>query len=588
MRIFIVYQAAVLLAFAGTALADTIFIESVRKIGSNATRDCYPRAWVRAEDLRPGREVRAEARLKVEGDGCDKVVSKWQVGLRKRERAIFKFHAANVTLPERPQFKPDADDELPYHDESASTYLRPFRVNIPPTNFPYTASTRMGRISYNGAQDISSVEELFEYYFLLTYNDGTVVDVPAGVTAFVPASTAEQYEHVDTLPSVVRPVHLNVPRAGDRPSAAPKETPECDDGLVSDFKVSVELPHDGILAAGTTYSLNVTIEQLGNSTEVPAEVFVRVKPCKRDTWAATYAFDEQHKAQATTCDDGFTPLPGVIQFRSSSFGMGDAREGSVLMTKPAQSYGESHGVGPAMRYSMMGHPRDHGSVEVVDDFKRTRTLQVNLTIPDDIAFTYNHTLQSVENRLYVRMQTQFSCEKTKPPPIGGARAELIDDDLWTTWWTAHSKASPHNKARKQRIVTGNVTVEILPPITSLWNASSPLIDYKDPAAKAIVLSTIDASVLQDGEYPHVNTLVIESEQDRQLHKFDIYQRLPICKHYKHHGRCQSGLGEGLTGEVWARYQWRQAQSVGGEEEEKVSPLSSTVENEFFSAQVVLH
>jgi hypothetical protein len=74
---------------------------------------------------------------------------------------------------------------------------------------------------------ISSVEELFEYYFLLTYKDGTVVDVPAGVTAFVPASTAEQYERANSLPSVARPVHLSVPRVGDRPSAAPKETPDC-------------------------------------------------------------------------------------------------------------------------------------------------------------------------------------------------------------------------------------------------------------------------------------------------------------------------------------------------------------------------
>ncbi|KAJ9112736.1 hypothetical protein QFC22_006238 [Naganishia vaughanmartiniae] len=694
--------AATLLAvcFVATARADVCFTASIQRInsGSNLTRDCYPRAWVRAEDLRPGREVRGEARLKVEGDACEGVVAKWQVGLRKRERAIFKFHtdhpapssAANITLPERPVMKHDNDDDdgsqedepqdddfvpgdifsshrsrssrkyekyerkmeeysesivvlpfdvriatnvvfsshwpeaqvsakslwvsrsavrdvfdtvldLPlsgteedtYHDESASTYLRPFRVNVPATNFPYTASTRSGIMASVGDEDISSVEEVFEYYFLLTYKDGTVLDVPAGMTAFVPASTEEQYERANTLPSVVRPVHLEVPKTdGDRSFIVlNKETPDCvgvqaDNGLVSDWKVSVELPHDGILVAGTTPLLNVTIEQLGNSTEVPVQVSLHVKPCKRDTWAATYAFDEQHKAPTTTCDDGITMRPRMTFFRS--YGIGDSREESVLMTRQGQNYGEAPEVGPAaMRRHMMGQPQDHGTAHVADGFLRKGTVQMNITIPDHIAFTYNQTLQSVENRLYVRIQTAFSCEMVKPLPSGGARAELLDDDLWSPRWHVRTTPSPDKQARKFGRVTGNVTVVILPPPESIWNASSLLIDYKDPAAKAIVISSIDAPALQQDDYPHVNTLIVESEQDRQLSKFDVYKRLPTCKDYKTHGHCRSGLGDELAGEVWARYQWRKAQDTASAVEKEASPSALTA-GDTASMQVVLH
>lgn len=83
---------AVLLVLAGAGWADTIIMVSkIDNRNRHVTRDCHPRAWVRAEDLKPGREVRAEARLKVVGEGCEGVISKWQVGLRKKERAIFKF-----------------------------------------------------------------------------------------------------------------------------------------------------------------------------------------------------------------------------------------------------------------------------------------------------------------------------------------------------------------------------------------------------------------------------------------------------------------------------------------------------------------
>ena len=125
----------------------------------------------------------------------------------------------------------------------------------------------------------------------------------------------------------------------------------------------------------------MTIEQLGNSTEVPAQVSVRVRPCKRDTWAATYAFDEQHKAQATTCDDGIALPTGMMHIRFSSYQSGGSGEESVLMTKPREydDGASPRKAGPQMR-RMRDFYQDHGSVKVDAGFQRIKTMQVNLTM----------------------------------------------------------------------------------------------------------------------------------------------------------------------------------------------------------------
>lgn len=41
---------------------------------------------------------------------------------------------------------------------------------------------------------ISSVESMFEYYFVVTYADGNVVDIPAGKSAFLPAVSGPREE----------------------------------------------------------------------------------------------------------------------------------------------------------------------------------------------------------------------------------------------------------------------------------------------------------------------------------------------------------------------------------------------------------
>jgi hypothetical protein len=167
--------------------------------------------------------------------------------------------------------------------------------------------------------------------------------------------------------------------------------------------------------------------------------------------------------------------------------------------------------------------------------------------PEDIAYTANRTLQTTSNRLYVSLQTRYECQITTPD-VGD---ELKDDELWSAWWreSVKGKKDSGNWA-------GNVEVVVRPPLEREWTASVPLVDYMDPRAKAIVLSALEAPALRDDGFPAVNVQVTESESDLQRQKYDVWARLPVCKEYKMRGHCVHGLGDGLAGELWARYEWR--------------------------------
>lgn len=130
--------------------------------------------------------------------------------------------------------------------------------------------------------------------------------------------------------------------------------------------------------------------------------------------------------------------------------------------------------------------------------------------------------------------------------------ELTDDELWSPWWRESSAAS-RAKARKRW--SAGYKIAVLPSAERAWTHATPLVDYKDPSAKAIVLSAIDAPPVAAQGYPPVDTEVRESEVDLQRAKYDSWPRMPVCKG-KARGHCGHGIMDELVGEVWARYQWR--------------------------------
>lgn len=65
---------------------DILFADTTESTGD---WPCHLHGWVRAPDLQPDTVIPAEARLVVNGTKCD-MITKWQVGLRFKERAVIK------------------------------------------------------------------------------------------------------------------------------------------------------------------------------------------------------------------------------------------------------------------------------------------------------------------------------------------------------------------------------------------------------------------------------------------------------------------------------------------------------------------
>lgn len=55
-----------------------------------STPRCHAVGFIRAPDLRPGQTFDVDAKLVMHGKECEEV-EKWEVGLRLKERAIFRF-----------------------------------------------------------------------------------------------------------------------------------------------------------------------------------------------------------------------------------------------------------------------------------------------------------------------------------------------------------------------------------------------------------------------------------------------------------------------------------------------------------------
>jgi hypothetical protein len=157
------------------------------------------------------------------------------------------------------------------------------------------------------------------------------------------------------------------------------------------------------------------------------------------------------------------------------------------------------------------------------------------------------------------LQTRHACQASGTTEIGD---ELTDDELWSPWWRESFNPATRNRAGGNWF--GNAQVAVTPPPSREWTSSAQLVDYKDANAKAIVLSALEAPELRDDEYPAVSVVVTESEEDLQRAKYDVWARLPLCKEYKTRGHCVHGLGDGLVGELWARYQWRKDRRQGSE------------------------
>jgi hypothetical protein len=84
------------LAFA--LLLSTARAESSTELQKQSQLDCYASGWIRAPDLYPGLSTSADARLYLNGTECDQI-SRWEVGLRFKERSILRFAYVKYLSP---------------------------------------------------------------------------------------------------------------------------------------------------------------------------------------------------------------------------------------------------------------------------------------------------------------------------------------------------------------------------------------------------------------------------------------------------------------------------------------------------------
>lgn len=75
---------------ASISLAGIAGYQAEPPVDQNDEGSCCPTAFIRAPDLRPGLTTTVDARLFMNGTTCDQV-EKWEVGLRLKEWAIFRF-----------------------------------------------------------------------------------------------------------------------------------------------------------------------------------------------------------------------------------------------------------------------------------------------------------------------------------------------------------------------------------------------------------------------------------------------------------------------------------------------------------------
>ena len=129
--------------------------------------------------------------------------------------------------------------------------------------------------------------------------------------------------------------------------------------------------------------LPVTIHKTGNSFQVPTRISARITSCTRDTWAASYAFDTQHRRETTTCPD-LESSDGESEQRRRRMPLFMGDEGDrILHTKREEGYEVPRigARGPREMWldDMSGLP-PIGSPTDLAGFQGSATVLVNVTM----------------------------------------------------------------------------------------------------------------------------------------------------------------------------------------------------------------
>ncbi|EGO03425.1 hypothetical protein SERLA73DRAFT_158078 [Serpula lacrymans var. lacrymans S7.3] len=298
---------------AGTAKTSSQLIDS----STPEVADCRARPWVRAPDLTPGHVLQGDVKVRLDGLCPD--VEKLVLGLRFKERAFLRVLQPGMQRPRpvsecpfsgplRGVLCPDIgvvnDTELEiwedrllndtvwtiYEEEriafevkhvlkqpqysdagQISELIQEFGLLIPNTNYPpgldYINSFSVG----GDGNDVVDVQSIYEYFTEVHFGNGTVQEIQAGFTSFIPA-----YPSVDGASEVVNTTakKSKSPLYGDQNG---------NDPMRSNFTVEVTLPPKRTFVQGFDQDVNIVVHRTGLANRAEVELFIDIQDLRVQT-----------------------------------------------------------------------------------------------------------------------------------------------------------------------------------------------------------------------------------------------------------------------------------------------------------------
>ncbi|KAG1779470.1 hypothetical protein EV702DRAFT_103564 [Suillus placidus] len=298
-----VIWAASILAFTDTSTES--------KEPSIAPYQCWASAWVRAPDMVPGDIIAGDIRIKLSGPCTD--AESYVLGLRYKEKIFWKLRRQDAPIPKRPEIKYNSTDsnhdlfqvripvQTPYYNETEwityqnsvqskdlwsvheeeriafeiktplvgvegaerlkTSFTTRFGILVPNTNYPPGLDYRRGirRLHSQGDTDVIHSESIYEYFVEIRFGNGTISEIPAGITAFTPLYLSTQSDMPSGNVSLV-------------PTDFSRNSKPVVDVLRSNYTVELSFPNR--VYQNSSVNITATVHRMGytNRTDTPMQL----------------------------------------------------------------------------------------------------------------------------------------------------------------------------------------------------------------------------------------------------------------------------------------------------------------------------
>lgn len=305
------------LVLATNVAAFTDSPSSISKEPGDAPSQCQARAWVRAPDMVPGEVIAGDVKIRLSGLCAD--AESYTLGLRYKERVFWKLRREDAPIPKMPkvmhnwtvsnndlfQVQPFQNyrrlnynetewkvyensvqnrDLWSIHEEERTAFeiknslagagrtdpwsrnfTTRFGVLVPNTNYPPGLDSRVGFMSNGGTTDIISSESIYEYFVEIGFSNGTISEIPAGMTAFTPFYHSTENKALNINVSLSPPfVHSSC------------DTKSSLDSLRSNYTIEVSFPEGAHVYRNSSVNVTAIVHRTGytNRTDIPVELCV--------------------------------------------------------------------------------------------------------------------------------------------------------------------------------------------------------------------------------------------------------------------------------------------------------------------------